>query len=93
MSFTTKKYTINLLLNEVSSLNNSQLSSVRSLAKALSPRAGTNSAKLNALKSYVSGSLNSVLSGSGSAQSLGKTPRTRLLKALKNRKRSSNKRS
>lgn len=86
MSFTTKKYTLNLLLTEVSSLSRSSFSNVSSLAVALSPRAGRSSAKINALNSFLNGSLTTVLRSS----SLGKTPRGRLLRALRNRKRNGN---
>ena len=82
MSFVTRKYTINLLMSEVQSLTASQASSVSSIVQALSPRAGARSAKIAALTSYVGGNVARVISNS----SLGRTPRARLLKALRNRK-------
>lgn len=84
MSFVTNKYTINLLMSEVQSLTSSQVSSFDSIVEALSPRAGVRSAKIAALSSYVGGSVARVLGNT----SLGRTPRARLLKALRNRKTS-----
>lgn len=84
--FTTKAYTINLLINEVSSLSASQVSSVTSLASAISPRAGTSSAKFSALNNFLNGKLSSVVSGSNGYRSLGKTAKTRVIRALRARK-------
>lgn len=82
MSFVTRKYTINLLMSEVKKLTNTQVSSFSAIVQALSPRAGYSSAKIAALSSYVGGNVSRVLSNTG----LGRTPRQRLLQALKNRK-------
>lgn len=86
MSFSTKKYTISLLINEVSSLKTSQVSSIETLAITLSPRAGRNSAKFFALNQYLNGNLSSIFAGKGTFKSYGKTPRARVLNALRNRK-------
>jgi hypothetical protein len=87
--FTTKAYTISSLINEVSSLTPSQVSTVTKLANAISPRAGLMSAKVHALNTYLNGQLSSVVSGSGSFKSFGKTPRTRVVNALRARKNTS----
>lgn len=88
MSFTTKKYTINLLVNEVASLSNTQVSSVQSLANSISPRAGVSSAKFYALNRYVGGNITAVINGRGRFSSFGKTARSRILTALRARKNS-----
>lgn len=87
MNFKTHKYTINLLLKEVSSLNNASFNSPSALASVLSPVAKSKSAKFSALRSYVasSGSLNAILSGTSTKVS-GRTPKARLLNALRARK-------
>jgi hypothetical protein len=91
MSYSTKKYTINLLINEVSSLSSNAFTSVNTLASALSPRAGRNSAKLFVLKGYLGrqGGLARLLSGADGRAALGRTPRGRLLNVLRARKRQS----
>lgn len=53
MSFSTKKYTRPVLLNNLRKLKSSDFSSVSALASALSPRAGRKSAQFAALNNYV----------------------------------------
>jgi hypothetical protein len=84
--FTTKAYTINLLISEISALSVAQVSSVSSLANAISPRAGVSSAKFSALNSFLSNQLSSVVSGSAAYSSFGKTAKTRVIRALRARK-------
>ena len=83
--FATKAYTIQSLINEVSSLKPSQFKSKYVLASALSPRLRTTSAKFTFLTSYVGGDITNVLNGTGRFSTLGKTARTRILTALRNR--------
>lgn len=49
MSFTTKKYTRPALLKELKKVPAGAFASLDMLAEAISPRAGTNSAKINSL--------------------------------------------
>lgn len=84
--FSTKKYTINLLISEVSSLTPSSFSSVKTLTSALSPRTGATSAKVAALNSFLNGNLTRIVNGTGNYSSFGKTPRTRIVRALRARK-------
>jgi hypothetical protein len=53
MSFTTKKYTRPVLVQNVKSLNVSSFTNVTSFANALSPRTGRKSAQFNVLKATV----------------------------------------
>lgn len=60
--FTTKKYTRPLLYKELKRLNAKHFVSLKTLATKISPRAGTNSAKVAALRTYVgAGRLNAIL--------------------------------
>jgi hypothetical protein len=54
MSFNTNKYTRPVLVAELRKLNGNSFLSVSALAKAISPRAGTKSAKIAALKQFSS---------------------------------------
>lgn len=83
----TKKYTLNLLISEVSNLSNAQTSSYSALASALSPRAGRRSAKLRVLNAFLGGSTARIVNGTSSAFA-GRSGRTRLLRALRARKSS-----
>ena len=81
--FTTKRYTLNSLINEVSQLETARVTSRAALVNALSPVAGARSAKLVALNRFLGrGGLNQVL-----ATGRGATLRTRLLNALRARQR------
>jgi hypothetical protein len=81
----TKAYTISRLISEVSALRNSQVSNTSTLASALSPRAGSLSVKFYILDSFLNGQLAQVVQGNGRFGSLGKTPRTRVVRALRAR--------
>jgi hypothetical protein len=83
--FVTKKYTVSSLISEVEALTNSQVANYSSLVSSLSPRAGSGSAKIAALSRYVGGNVGRVLQNT----TLGKTPRARLLRALRLRRSSS----
>lgn len=80
--FVTKKYTVSSLISEVQGLSNSQVANYSTLVSSLSPRAGGSSAKIAALTRYVGGNVARVLS----SPALGKTPRARLLRALRLRR-------
>jgi hypothetical protein len=60
----TKAYTISSLIKEVSSLNASQLQNFNAFTKALSPRAGSKSRKIQVLNSLLKGKLRAVFNGS-----------------------------
>lgn len=53
MAFTTKKYTRPLLVKELKKVKVDSFFSLKTLAQAISPRTGTKSAKIAALRSYV----------------------------------------
>lgn len=53
MSFTTKKYTRPVLVNELRKVSVRNYTDLNSFANAFSPRAGLRSAKLAALKSVI----------------------------------------
>ena len=53
MTFTTKKYTRPLLRKELKKLKTENFYSLKTLAAAISPRTGTKSAKIAALRNHV----------------------------------------
>lgn len=61
MSFSTKMYTRPVLIAELKKLPPSAFESFRTLAVALSPRAGLKSAKVNALRNQSNTALSGVL--------------------------------
>jgi hypothetical protein len=81
-TFSTKAYTLNSLIAEVAAV--SVRVNVNTLVETLSPVAGENSAKFQAIDSWLNGYLNDVLIGDTFIA--GASPRTRLLNALKYRK-------
>jgi hypothetical protein len=88
MSYGTKAYTINRLIEEISGLSVRQVSTVENLASAISPRAGVNSTKLAVLDTFLGGGLEAIINGSYSGyNTTGSSARTRVLRALRNRKR------
>lgn len=80
----TKAYTLSLLIREVSSLTASQTSTFSSFVDSVSPRAGAASRKVAVLNNYVGGQLQSLISG---RSGVGASARTRVLNALRARKR------
>lgn len=88
MQIRTNAYTISSLVKEISGLSLSQVSNVDSLVKSISPVAGSSSVKVAVLNSYLNGNLNAIINGKGNFSNLGKTAKTRVLTALKNRKNS-----
>jgi len=81
-----KGYTIAFLINEVKTKLKSSNLSPLGVAYSLSPQKGINSVKIEALSKFI-GNFDGVVNGSGKYAGYGKTPRTRLLKALKLRKK------
>lgn len=78
MAFTTKKYTRPLLRKELKALNVRHYTGLKGLAAKLSPRTGTKSAKIAALRNYVgAGRLNAIL------RNVSFVAKEELLKALK----------
>ena len=80
-TFTTKAYTLNSLITEVTHIG--LKASISDIVFTLSPRAGAYSQKLQVINTFLDGELNAVLIGTTGH---GATPRTRLLRALKFRK-------
>lgn len=79
----TKAYTLNRLINEVSAVNYRDVKDFTTFASAVSPIAGTDSVKIQVLNNFLFGELGNVLKNT----SFGKTPRTRVLTALRLRKK------
>ncbi len=79
-----KGYTISFFIGVVGSTTNKELSS--SVPFAVSPQLGPFSVKYTALNTWLSGSARDIALGNGLFVNLGKTPKTRLLRALKARK-------
>jgi hypothetical protein len=84
MLTSTKTYTLNLLIKEVSNITGKNAKTFAGVKSALSPIAGWNSAKLAVLDTWLNGKLDRVLLGTAGIN--GATPRTRLLRALRKRK-------
>jgi len=84
-----KGYTINFFVNAFTGVTNKQIVTT-GVYGAVSPRYGFNSVKAKALDNFLGGlgRAKAIAEGSGSYANLGKTPRTRLLRALRNRKNS-----
>ena len=80
-----KGYTIAFFISELNS-KVGRTNSVDAIIDAISPTYGVNSVKLGTLDGLV-GSFTSVANGEGKYAGFGKTPKTRLLKALKLRKK------
>ena len=83
-----KGYTLNYFINTISSASNRQIEQ-NGVFRVISPRLGGTSVKAQALVNFLGGhgTTFSVVNGSGRFAGFGKTPRARLLKALKLRKR------
>jgi hypothetical protein len=82
-----KGYTINFFINEVKNTSNRELAT--SVARAVAPRGGVNSGKFQALCGFLGSAttVRAIVNGSNKKlASLGKTPKTRLLRALRLRK-------
>ncbi len=78
-----KAYTLNRLIAEVSSLDSRKVTNFSTFAEMLSPVAGTDSAKFQVMNNFLNGKLRSI----ASSTSYGTNVKTRVLKALRARKR------
>ena len=84
----TNKYTIPFLINYVKGTTISDWNAVTTsgrinFASVISPIGGSSSVKIQTLNSLLGGNLRAVVHGSGTFSNFGKTPRARLLKALR----------
>jgi hypothetical protein len=75
-------YTIQNFINAVTAVNNKTLMS-NGVYNVVAPRFGESSVKAETLDFFLNGNTNAILDGTGTFASLGKTPRARLLKALR----------
>jgi len=80
-----KGYTINFFVNTLKGSTNTQLNNY-GVFNVVSPVYGANSVKASTLNTFLGGNTASIAAGVGAFSKLGKTPRTRLIKALKLRK-------
>lgn len=81
-----KGYTIQSFIDLFSTTTNSTLTKV-GVDTVVSPRFGVYSVKFDALSTWLNDDVSGVFNGRGTYATLGKTPRTRLLNALKNRQK------
>lgn len=81
-----KGYTIQYFLNTFAGVSNTALNR-QGVYDVVSPRYGAESIKAFTLDEYLSGRTLNVYRGVGGFSNLGKTPRTRLINALKLRKK------
>ena len=85
MSFGTKGYTLQYFIDLFTNTTTRQLST-NSVYNVVSPRKGVTSVRAEVLDNWLSYNTTNIANGTGSFASYGKTPRARLLKALRNRK-------
>lgn len=83
MTWSTKAYTLNALIAEVTFVKRGDADTVVS---NLSPRLGANSVKVAVIDTFLNGKLDAVLKGRGAYATFGKSAKARLLKALRLRK-------
>jgi hypothetical protein len=81
-----KGYTIQSFINLFTNTTNSTLNRV-GVETVVSPRFGVYSVKFNTLEDLLNTDVYDVVNGIGTFATLGKTPRTRILTALRNRKK------
>jgi len=81
-NFSTKAYTLNVLISEVQSLDVVTVNNFRTFARAISPRAGVKSTKVKVLNYFLNGKLRSIVNNSFNGSDI----KDRLLVALKARK-------
>ena len=80
-----KGYTLNYLIEQVKNTTNTEITT-NGIYNTLSPRAGVYSVKGDVLDGFLFHNTQAVVAGAGIFATYGKTPKTRLLKALKLRK-------
>ncbi len=81
-----KGYTINYFIKLFTNTTNSELKT-KGVDNVVSPRYGSSSVKVDTLDNFLDYKTLDVTTGSGQYAQLGKTPRARILKALKLRKK------
>lgn len=81
-----KGYTLNYLIEQVKGTTNAQIQN-NGIYQTLSPRAGVYSVKGDVLDNFLFNNTAAIVAGAGIFATFGKTPKTRLLKALKLRKK------
>ena len=90
-----KGYTLNFFIDAVENTTasvwneNTFLGNIH-YGDVISPRAGITSVKVEVLNEFLGFELGDIVDGVGDFAKLGKTPRTRLLKALRLRKKNGN---
>ena len=82
----TKGYTLNYFIGAISNVSDKALVS-NGVYSAISPRRGSDSVKALMLDVWLGHKTSQIVSGKGNFKSFGKTPRARLLKALRLRKK------
>lgn len=85
MGFSTKGYTIQYFIDLFANTSNKQLVT-NGVYETISPRDGAASVRADVLDHWLGGNTYNVVWGKNGFETLGKTPRTRILKALHNRK-------
>lgn len=84
----TKGYTLSYFLNLLGNSRARQLTDAAAVYAFVSPRFAENSVRAEVLDSWLGGTRNTyaIVKGTGRFSNYGSTPRSRLLKALRNRK-------
>jgi hypothetical protein len=82
----TKGYTLNYFVNLISTSRSRQLTTTQAVYSFVSPRFGYNSTRALVLDTWLGYNTREIVNGDGRFANYGKTPRARLLKALRNRK-------
>ena len=82
-----KGYTIAFFINEINTKVKRKNNSFTGIINLISPTYGVESVKFKTLNSFVGGGYVDIVNGYGKYAGFGKTPKTRLLKALKLRKK------
>ena len=85
MNFGTKGYTLQYFIDLFTNTTSRQLNS-NGVYRTVSPRLGSVSVRADVLDTWLSNNTTAIVNGTGNFATFGKTPRTRLLKALRNRK-------
>ncbi len=81
-----KGYTINYFIGLVQGTTNSQIAAT-GITNLVSPKLGSQSQAVSALNSLLEGKLTPIVNGTRGFATFGVTPRARLLKALRTRKK------
>lgn len=82
----TKGYTLNYFLGLFGNSRSRQLENVDAVYSFVSPRFGYFSTRAVVLDTWLGDQTNAIVRGTGRFSTYGRTPRARLIKALRNRK-------